>query len=322
MVGVGLSLALASSVMPLGHGDPGSPSADSAAPPPGRITPGLGSWTAQAASRYWTAARMTDDTGETGDSQDGAQGSHGTRTASGGIAGSTPFDGIPVVGRLFMTGTNVGDSGISSDAGECTASVVHSPGRNLIVTAAHCLDNPDRHGHYAFVPQYHQGQKPFGAFPVNLKRTWIDPRYLKLGHVDGAPYDIGFAEVGPGLDGRNVENVVGANTMDFNAGHTDHQVQLVGYSVYEGRARSCTGTAVPFQDDFLRIGCAGYDDGTSGSPWMAGFNGRTGKIIGVIGGWETGGSNPDTSYAAYVGDAAEAVYRQATAGKDPVTLPS
>jgi hypothetical protein len=61
----------------------------------------------------------------------------------------------------------------------------------------------------------------------------------------------------------------------------------------------------------LRFDCDGFTGGTSGSPWITGFNASTGT--GRIGGYQQGGNTADISYSAYPGSAIRQRYRQATA---------
>jgi ABC-type transport system substrate-binding protein len=65
----------------------------------------------------------------------------------------------------------------------------------------------------------------------------------------------------------------------------------------------------------LRFDCDGFTGGTSGSPWITGFNPATGtgRIVGVIGGYQQGGNTAGISYSAYLGNAIKQLYRQASA---------
>lgn len=49
--------------------------------------------------------------------------------------------------------------------------------------------------------------------------------------------------------------------------------------------------------------CHGFWDGTSGGPWITGYNSRlgTGAVHGVIGGYEQGGYYEWASYSSYFG---------------------
>ena len=74
----------------------------------------------------------------------------------------TPFEGTPAVGALFtMTGGRLGRH-------FCTASVIDSPTRDLLVTAAHCVSRyPDTNpAGLAFVPGYVNGSARYGIWTI------------------------------------------------------------------------------------------------------------------------------------------------------------
>ena len=82
---------------------------------------------------------------------------HGLATARG-----RPFSGTPAVGALFtMSGGRLGDH-------FCTASVVHSRGGDLLITAAHCLTGRPigQPGGIVFVPAFHDGESPYGSWQI------------------------------------------------------------------------------------------------------------------------------------------------------------
>ncbi|MGW4508185.1 trypsin-like peptidase domain-containing protein [Streptomyces sp. NPDC004436] len=230
------------------------------------------------------------------------------------------FNGVPVVGRMFLV--KGGGSYF------CTASVVASPGRNLIITAAHCLLGADAQ-QVAFVPQYTRAKpRPFGMFPVvrdasKRSRIWIDPRYRSQGVNRAAGLDVAFAQVAPGAKGLRVQDVVGANRLVTGAGYAHSRVTLIGHPSTAARPRVCTNRTTKFTSadpkipgSFLRIACTGYPGGTSGGPFLARYDARTGTgdVVGVIGGWKTGGDKPDTSYSSYFGADVRKLYEKAVAG--------
>src|SRR5215210_5773886 len=92
----------------------------------------------------------------------------------------------------------------------CTASVVHSPGRDLIVTAAHCLDGSA--GDVVFVPGYRDGRSPYGVWKVErrfLPDGWAEGQNEgSWGSGGNEDSDVGFAVVGE-RGGKAVEDVVG-----------------------------------------------------------------------------------------------------------------
>ncbi|MEU9235632.1 trypsin-like peptidase domain-containing protein [Streptomyces subrutilus] len=230
------------------------------------------------------------------------------------------FDGIPVVGRMFVV----------KGAGSyfCTASVVASPGRNLVLSAAHCLLGADTR-RVAFVPRYTRANpQPYGMFPVlrdaaGRSRIWIDPRYRSRGPDRAAGLDVAFAQVGPNAAGVPVQSVVGGNRLVTGAGYAHPQVTLIGHPSSAARPRRCVNRTTKFTSrdaripgSFLRIDCTGYPGGTSGGPFLVRYDARTrtGDVVGVIGGWKTGGDTADTSYSSYFGSDIRKLYAKAVAG--------
>lgn len=230
------------------------------------------------------------------------------------------FDGIPVVGRMFLVK--------GGGAYFCTASVVASPGRNLVISAAHCLLGSDTQ-QVAFVPRYTRAKpQPYGMFPVlkgagGRSKIWIDPRYRSQGVDRAATLDVAFAHVGPDARGRQVQDVVGGNRLVTGAGYAHARVSLIGHPASAARPRLCVNRTTRFTStdpripgSFLRIHCTGYPGGTSGGPFLVRYDGRrgTGDVVGVIGGWKTGGDTADTSYSSYFGTAVRKLYEKAVAG--------
>ncbi|MFF3726105.1 hypothetical protein ACFYYM_27455 [Streptomyces erythrochromogenes] len=230
------------------------------------------------------------------------------------------FGGLPVVGRMFLV--KGGGSYF------CTASVVASPGRNLVISAAHCLLGSDTQ-QVAFVPQYTRAKpRPFGMFPIvrtaaGRSKIWIDQRYRTQGVNRAAALDVAFAQVGTGPKGRRVQDVVGGNRLVTGAGYAHARATLIGHPSTAARPRLCvnrttkyTSTDARIPGSFLRIACTGYPGGTSGGPFLLRLDGRTGTgdVVGVIGGWKTGGDKPDVSYSSYFGADIRKLYEKAVAG--------
>ena len=104
------------------------------------------------------------------------------------------------VGALFVKG--------EASNHFCTASVVDSPGGDLLITAAHCIDSGKGGGYrdgIVFVPGYQDGRAPFGIWAV--ARLIVSPQWAS----DSDPsLDVGFVVLKP-HDGENIENILGAN---------------------------------------------------------------------------------------------------------------
>ncbi|MFG3294392.1 trypsin-like serine peptidase [Streptomyces sp. NPDC048179] len=182
----------------------------------------------------------------------------------------------------------------------CTASVVHSSQRDLIVTAAHCVDSDD--GSLVFVPGYRDGQAPYGVWKVGR-------RYLPDGwaHGQDEDSDVAFAVVDD-LDGRRVESVTGANHFASGVATGATAVTVTGYPNSREVPISCTNRPVAHSATQQRIDCPEFTGGTSGSPWVNGDH----EVVGVLGGHEQGGSTADTSYSVVLGTEAAELYKDAT----------
>jgi len=201
------------------------------------------------------------------------------------------------VGALFHGGL--------SGSHSCTASVVDSPAGDIIVTAAHCLTTGSTTSD-VFVPGYRDGSAPYGVWKISgvvEANAWTSG-----GDVDD---DVAFAVVEP-LNGRTVESVVGSYTLGTDA-VSSATVQLTGYPAATDEPISCTGDGTAFTASQLQVYCTAYTSGTSGSGWISGYDptSGTGTLIGVIGGYETGGDTPDVSYSPLFGSSVRALYDQA-----------
>ena len=193
----------------------------------------------------------------------------------------------------------------------CTASVVASPGRDLLITAAHCI-NGGKNGGYrqdiVFIPDYRDGQEPYGVWvPAHLL---VAPQWENSSDPD---YDVGFIVLKP-YDGKNIEEVLGANQLGIDPGY-ENLVRVTGYPASGDAPVTCINRTSEQSESQLRFDCGGFPGGTSGSPWVTNFNlrTRTGTIVGVIGGYEEGGSTEAISYSSYLGQEVQQLYQQAIA---------
>ena len=208
------------------------------------------------------------------------------------------FAGTPAVGVLFYTDKSLA-------AHYCTASVVHSPGGDMVVTAAHCVYGDDYKTGFAFVPGYHDGQSPYGQWTP--ARTFVADEWRESNDPDE---DVAFLVMRRSAAGQSIESVVGADQIAFGQGF-GQMVTVPAYPAGSALPITCTAVATEFTATQLRWACAGYPGGTSGAPFLVG--GNRGTLVGVIGGYETGGDTPDVSYSSSFGDAVERLYEQAVA---------
>ncbi|MEV5374841.1 serine protease [Streptomyces nondiastaticus] len=208
----------------------------------------------------------------------------------------------PAVGPLFYTGQGAPGHG-------CSASVVHSPKGDLVVTAAHCVYQDGFRTDIAFVPGYRDGVAPYGVWvPASVD---IDPEWAADRDPD---HDVAFLRVRrPGADTRAIEQVTGAERIRFRP-PVGQQARVTGYPVTEERPVSCQNATKSFSPTQLRFDCADLPNGTSGGPFLTDVDPATGlgTVNGVVGGHDEGGDE-ETSYSSYFGDGVEALYRRATA---------
>ncbi|MGW0575174.1 trypsin-like serine peptidase [Streptomyces sp. NPDC002920] len=194
------------------------------------------------------------------------------------------------VGALFRAGAHF-----------CTASVVHSPHHDLVVTAAHCLGGAQG---LVFVPGYRDGKAPYGAWKV--VRVFLPDGWAK-GRQD-EDSDVAFAALAP-VGGREIEDLVGGNRFVGRTATGATAVTVTGYPDSREVPVRCTNRPVAHSATQQRIACPDFTGGTSGSPWVNG----DADVVGVLGGHEQGGATADISYSVVLGAQAAELYRDAAA---------
>jgi V8-like Glu-specific endopeptidase len=227
------------------------------------------------------------------------------RLTGGTSSAGRSFGGVAAVGALF--GYSSGKLGSHF----CTASVVHSSGGDLAVTAAHCVSG-SRAGQVAFVPGYANGAAPYGVFLV--AQVYTDQAWQASQDPDD---DVAFLRLSPASDGIPVEDVTGAERLGISAARqADTLVQVIGYPDGADQPVWCVNWTTNFSATQLQFDCDGYTDGTSGGPFLADMSAASGQgtVIGVIGGYEQGGLTPSVSYSSAFGAAVAALYQTAEAG--------
>jgi V8-like Glu-specific endopeptidase len=185
----------------------------------------------------------------------------------------------------------------------CTASIISSPHHNLLVTAAHCVESVE-HGKadgLVFAPGYRDGLAPYQTWPVSS--VTVDPHWTS---TEDPEYDVAFLTVDQ-VNGRQIEDVLGGNPLATGQGF-GVTVQVTGYPGERDRPITCRTRTLQHSPTQQRFDCAGYTDGTSGSPWVT----AGGAVIGVIGGYQQGGDTDATSYSITFDDRVAALYQQAT----------
>lgn len=191
----------------------------------------------------------------------------------------------------------------------CTASVVNSSGKNLLLTAAHCVHG-GQDGSYGsdlvFVPEYRDGSALQGQWPIT--KIFVDQSWIDSSDPD---MDVAFLALGT-VGGKQIQDVLGGDTLGVNKGF-NQVVHITGYPSNASAPISCFNSTTQQSSTQMKIACTGFPGGTSGSPWLTSFDKgtRTGTVIGVIGGYQQGGDTDDISYSPYFGDKVQALYNKA-----------
>ena len=210
------------------------------------------------------------------------------------------YNGTPAVGALFTV------SGGRLGRHFCTASVVNSAVKDLVITAAHCLRGRQP-GQVAFVPEYHRHQQPYGRWTVT--RVFVDAAWANSRRPND---DVAFLVVSQPGNPTPVQELTGGENL-ATGWRAAQLVQVIGYPDGRQRPVTCTARTRSFGRRQMEFDCGGYTDGTSGGPFLARVHPATGPgaVVGVIGGYEQGGDIPSVSYSARFGPPVRDLYNQA-----------
>jgi V8-like Glu-specific endopeptidase len=204
---------------------------------------------------------------------------------------------------------------------QCSGSVIDSAAGNLVLTAGHCVIDPEtgvRATALAFVPGYREGTMPYGIWGVSRYATteaWAA--------TAGGPYpdeggDLAFLVLADDATGASVEDKVGALQMAFDQPRVqtytewgypaeapyDGEVLYSNTAAYEGSDPSFSPAPMRIASDFT--------GGSSGGPWTVSIGG----VLTVL-------SLTDYTYEALphsiYGAAARQTYEVATGEAAPVS---
>lgn len=254
----------------------------------GASTSQIGAAESAQTESYWTPERMAAATPLDGRTPSKNMARMSTRSS---LPTAHQFNGIPTVGTLFFR--------YGSRSHYCTASAIDSSKRNLIITAAHCIyGGGGPHTDIAYVPGYNAGSRPYGLWTV--KQVTVSSGWKQRRDQD---LDFGFVALN-NQGGRRLADVTGNNVLSVNNGYSNH-VSVAGYPMVK-YARSdhpiwCNNTTHEKMRWQVEFDCAGFYGGTSGSPFLMHYSSRThsGKVTGVLGGYQQGGNVDYISYASY-----------------------
>ena len=200
--------------------------------------------------------------------------------------------------------------------GRCSGTAVNAANFSVVFTAAHCIHTGGSHGfwlarHWAFVPAYRYGQRPFGAFAAK----WVDTtaQWRRSGSEN---FDVGAAVVERNQRGQLLGKAVGGTGIGW--GLKARQVFNVhGYPAappFDGETQQeCPRTRFLGHDSLsflfpgplnLAVDCS-VTGGASGGGWTI----RDGVLNSVTNyGYD---DDPETDFGAYFGREVARLYHRA-----------
>lgn len=177
----------------------------------------------------------------------------------------------------------------------CSASILDTPSRSVVVTAAHCVIFPNPQGspwstHVLFVPAYDgtgvkslEERAPYGRWPI--KHAFVTKVIAQSPfRVVDATYDLSLVSVYP-QNNRRLEDVVGTGWQaKINDAETFSSATIIGYPAkpYDGytQYRCNTRLAEDLYGGMPSPNC-GIVGGNSGGPVVTGS-----QVVGVVHGKE------------------------------------
>jgi hypothetical protein len=228
--------------------------------------------------------------------------------APSAVAATTSSDGYPTIGKL----TYDADGILSLN---CTASVINGTSaannEELILTAAHCIEGiedgiPYTSTDLAFDPMWNNNKDPYGVWSVEkvFLNSWMTCTVPLIDCRTNPLNDYAIIVLSP-QNGNGVGDVTGANGWTINQPDTIDNVTIAGIPGNSSDLLTTVtniDTATESGSVYREATTPGFTDGTSGGPWLTGFDTTTGRgtLIGDIGGYDGGGpSSGSPSYSDY-----------------------
>jgi hypothetical protein len=198
----------------------------------------------------------------------------------------------------------------SSGTYSCSASVVN---RRMVITAGHCVYSPGSgwHTNMWFHPGYRSGYSPYGAFQVYTKASLSG--WTSSGNQ---AYDIGMMITNPDGNGNHVGQVVGwlgfwANGPAQVFWHANgYPGAYAGGNILMVCEGSLSSRWALSGTDPMGMGC-NMQWGSSGGPWIAGFEPYAGGACNYVNSVVSGSPNPSNNhefFGPYFGNGAVALW--------------
>ncbi|HEX7058488.1 MAG TPA: hypothetical protein VF176_01375 [Solirubrobacterales bacterium] len=222
---------------------------------------------------YWTPKRM-----QNARPLDGGRGTASLSSAGHTSVSQPTTPPFSFNGRLFVR--QGGQSGF------CSGTAIDSPTRQLVLTAAHCVNsgpvNSRRQSFWSqyleFVPAYTRGQAPpFGTFVAQRGRVYAPAPWAKQGNPN---FDVGAFLVYPNAAAQNLADAVGGGAKVAYDLSRKQQFQSFAYPGNSGQMQECDSPY--FGSDRFTFPLSGkptmaihcrWSPGASGGGWL--INGTT-----------------------------------------------
>ncbi|RAX19660.1 hypothetical protein DRB06_11790 [Actinomyces sp. Z5] len=186
----------------------------------------------------------------------------------------------PPVTNYSVTNGKLFFEGYEKENGYCSASALNTPTKRVIITAGHCVYYQGAWSqNVVFVPAY-DGRKadpdPVGIWTARTLRTfnsWIDNSDLS--------HDVGIITLdNGGDDNRRIVDAVGGHGLMWN-GSKSFDVSIFGYPSNKSNPNGrysmwACWSATRGDDDRDTVTGCDFGNGSSGGPWLAQYNNRTG----------------------------------------------
>lgn len=210
--------------------------------------------------------------------------------------------------------------GANSTSHSCTAGVIASATRDLLITAAHCVSGAGTG--ITVSPGYDAGRAPYGTWSVTA--VFVDPAWADHQSEND---DFAILRVAPQTMGgmtRRLQDVTGA--VPLGTTPTDREaVTVQGFNAGSNDQSVVCTTELAFKRGNPVFQCDGYTDGSSGSPWLVTGADHVTRTVGVIGGLNQGGCKTQRSFSSAFGTNIMELLARAEAdgneGDDAPTVP-
>lgn len=177
---------------------------------------------------------------------------------------------------------------------------------------AHCIEGTTggiayTSTHLAFSPMWHNNTNPYGTWTakkVFLNSGWMQCAIPVVDCHTNPLYDYAVIVLNP-RQGRGVGAITGSDGWSINQPATIDDVAVAGIPASSSGTLVSVANAVTVTESgqrYREASTPGLTDGSSGGPWLRGFNSTTGRgvLLGDTGGYEQGGpSSGSPSYADY-----------------------